>query len=982
MTETRTSSAERRSSRAVVVTMALLTCAVLMLSGLASASDARLSVGSSARPVAAAAMTAPRVTAATSGTSSTAPSRSASPSPSAPQPKAGTAGQGPSVAGTPSPLGDPLCVSNGYLAVAIVPPPTGAGVFTFAVGGCPVNLGDSSSLILYPEDSFFSVRVDDTSDLYVEGDCFGIVYCGSSEDGYTVINLDTQTPTVTLNSSTEVIISWIASAEDLRILQDIQVVGSRLADSQIVQRVSVENLGATSHTVQIRVLEDSFVGGYDGTWIRTYSGTTPGTIYGNETDFDPPASTFTAYAMSGCEGAPPCTPTNFGSGTFTLFGSISSPAGVTTPARFVYAWWAATHTTAFDYTADPDRAIGSGSPDVGGSYDSSELYYSPTEVVGPGATDNFVTAVGTSPNAIAEKSVTFTESGLPAGRQWSVTLGGETQSSTTSTIVFGEPNGTYNYVVGEVHGYTASPSTGSVGVLGANASVAVAFSSAPYTVTFSETGLPAGHLWTAVLAGVPETTSNASLNFSVQDGSYDFSVPPVAHNTASPSSGTLEVDGADVLESVEFTVTTYTVTFTETGLPTGTDWSVWLNGTTEATASTSLQFSELNGSYPFVVEPVAGFSIDPRAGTVNVSGADVGVSVRFYQPESYTITFVESGLPSGTGWSVYLNNTTATSTSNEIALSERNGSYLATFDTVIPGWRALPNPVWVTVNGSAVVVTVAFEAVFNVEFAESGLPDGVEWYACFSGDNFSSCVGYAYGGPGSELETNLSNGSYLAMAYTFNGSYVLNPAEVAFTVAGAAQVVDLHFERVTFTVTFTESGLPAKKLARTGWTVVWNGTLYHATTDVVSIAGVVAGNYWALITGPSGYRASGSQMWNVVGSSDFAVSMTKGRTVALSFHEKGLRGVPWCTVLDGYEVCTAKKTLKYTDLAPGSYDYEVLPVSGESVTAKLGGNAIPLSGTLTISKNTPVKLDYTSTATHGAVRTTGGLEPAAVRKVD
>ena len=43
--------------------------------------------------------------------------------------------------------------------------------------------------------------------------------------------------------------------------------------------------------------------------------------------------------------------------------------------------------------------------------------------------------------------VTFTETGLPSGTSWSVTLAGSTQSSTTGTIQFSKANGTYAFTV-------------------------------------------------------------------------------------------------------------------------------------------------------------------------------------------------------------------------------------------------------------------------------------------------------------------------------------------------------------------------------------------------------------------------------------------------------------------------------------------------------------------------------------------------------
>ena len=78
-------------------------------------------------------------------------------------------------------------------------------------------------------------------------------------------------------------------------------------------------------------------------------------------------------------------------------------------------------------------------------------------------------------NGSASHSVTFSQTGLPAGTSWSVTLGGATQSS-TGTILFSEKNGNYSFSVPAVTGYTQSPASGYVVVSGTPLSEAITFS--------------------------------------------------------------------------------------------------------------------------------------------------------------------------------------------------------------------------------------------------------------------------------------------------------------------------------------------------------------------------------------------------------------------------------------------------------------------------------------------------------------------------
>jgi YVTN family beta-propeller protein len=73
-------------------------------------------------------------------------------------------------------------------------------------------------------------------------------------------------------------------------------------------------------------------------------------------------------------------------------------------------------------------------------------------------------------------AVRFTETGLAPGTLWSVTDQGVTESSTSSEIVFYEPNGTYGYSVNAVPGYSlVSPATGESVVQGVGPPVTLVF---------------------------------------------------------------------------------------------------------------------------------------------------------------------------------------------------------------------------------------------------------------------------------------------------------------------------------------------------------------------------------------------------------------------------------------------------------------------------------------------------------------------------
>ena len=78
--------------------------------------------------------------------------------------------------------------------------------------------------------------------------------------------------------------------------------------------------------------------------------------------------------------------------------------------------------------------------------------------------------------------VDLTESGLPAGTLWSATLGDFQRTSTTPSINFTDPNGTFPFAIGSVPGYYASPQSGSVVVNGTNANPPIAFTNSVVNV--------------------------------------------------------------------------------------------------------------------------------------------------------------------------------------------------------------------------------------------------------------------------------------------------------------------------------------------------------------------------------------------------------------------------------------------------------------------------------------------------------------------
>ena len=199
-------------------------------------------------------------------------------------------------------------------------------------------------------------------------------------------------------------------------------------------------------------------------------------------------------------------------------------------------------------------------------------------------------------------------------------------NSVVATVPVGFGPDGVAYDSGNGHIYVSNSFQGTVSIISPG--------SAPisYAVMFSESGLPFGTNWSVTLSGDTESSTVAAIGYSETNGTYSYSIGSVMGYTASPLSGNLAVSGNNVTESITFSLvnlTTYRVTFTESGLPSGTAWSVTLGGVTHAGSGTTITFTEPNGTYDYAVGPLTGYASSPPSGSVSVAGTSQTVSVTF-----------------------------------------------------------------------------------------------------------------------------------------------------------------------------------------------------------------------------------------------------------------------------------------------------------------------------------------------------------------
>lgn len=239
--------------------------------------------------------------------------------------------------------------------------------------------------------------------------------------------------------------------------------------------------------------------------------------------------------------------------------------------------------------------------------------------------------------------LTFVErGGLAGGASWRVIVNGAVQTTGGTTIQFREPAGTYAYTVIGPSGrrVTGIPATGSVvlnGIAESGPTESFSFLKAPtYRVTIEASGLPTGASWCVVVALLLCSTQATHYlgNLSPGEYAYAISAPPnyrvaaTEGGTDIPLAGEFEILSRSITVKLRFEYP-YAVTFTETGLTTGT-WSITIKGVTRSNASGEpIVFDLTNGTYRYRVGTEPGYQEKGAPTVARVAGSPVAVAVTF-----------------------------------------------------------------------------------------------------------------------------------------------------------------------------------------------------------------------------------------------------------------------------------------------------------------------------------------------------------------
>jgi hypothetical protein len=345
-------------------------------------------------------------------------------------------------------------------------------------------------------------------------------------------------------------------------------------------------------------------------------------------------------------------------------------------------------------------------------------------------------------------------------------------------------------------------------------------------VTFTESGLPSGTPWYVNFTDDQSNSSTGTtISFSEPNGTYDYTVATVDKEYSPTLSGSsFGVSGASVSESATFNRVTYTVTFAETGLPSGTTW--YVNGTAWGSLSvtvagilgTSVSVNLTNGTYSFTVASANKTWAPTYTSAFVVNGGPVSVTATFTEV-TYAVTFTETGLPLGTLWNVTIGSMTKNSTTSTIILFEPNGTYDYTVATTDKEYMSVGGSFRVT--GTLVPEPVTYALVmYAVVFKETGLPSGTTWYVNITG-------GQSHSSTGTTIIFFEPNGTYV---YTVGGVPKWTPPKGTglVTVNGVAVSVP--------TITYSSTGAASPGTGWWVWLIDAVVILVVVTTAVMVVA--------------------------------------------------------------------------------------------------------------------------------------------------
>ncbi len=336
---------------------------------------------------------------------------------------------------------------------------------------------------------------------------------------------------------------------------------------------------------------------------------------------------------------------------------------------------------------------------------------------------------------------------------------------------------------------------------------------------------------------------------------------------------------------------------------------------------------------------------------------------------SYSVDFVEAGLPVGTNWSVTLAGSAGSSNTSTIDLEEPSGEYafsLLRYLDVDTVWYAVtPWSGTVEVANATVTVNLTFSkaTVASLTFREAGLPRGHPWNVSvgWPGDNATRLgVGTSLSltAPEGTLPLDLASAGYPVSSVT--GPGLLGQHRVTVSGPATFHVTFGHVESLTFQERGLGSGI--------AWTVALAPTVsggpagQNQTTTNSSVTFTVTSDpyRWTVTPSTPVYEAVPEHGTVGVGLSAKSVKVTfKELTSKVTFEEKGLPSHShWSVTIPGLPELNGTGAAIVLHLPNGTYDYTI-------ATTRAGYTTDQPTGTVTVSAPKALKVTVVFTRASG-----------------
>ncbi|MCL4449694.1 MAG: hypothetical protein M1386_00030 [Candidatus Thermoplasmatota archaeon] len=462
--------------------------------------------------------------------------------------------------------------------------------------------------------------------------------------------------------------------------------------------------------------------------------------------------------------------------------------------------------------------------------------------------------------------VIFNEKGLPSGVVWSVSVDGSNKSATTGSngtgdyVIFGLMNGSYRWEVPSTGVYAPFPQNGSFVVNGRFVLIDLQFEQAYSQVIFADVGLPVNSSWSVTMNGVMKHSNVSEIAFVVPFGQYNYSASTTQEGFHSfTGQRVVLANKFNVFVDVYFWSRNYSVVFNESGLPSGSEWSLELTGKNYNSTNSSIIVHLPNGTYYYAVyTKLQGYLPVKGIGTFVVNGSEVNVSVIF-KPLAYSVVFNRSG-PSFLRWEVQMDGSTVATNSSVISFNVAYGDYYFFISVFNKDYSVSPFNGTVYVTGNMSISVVFTPVTFKQIFIETGLKENFTWSVTIGNVTATSS--------NASVVLNETNGTYSFKVSANN--YTAFPSSGNITVAGESRAVDVKFVSFVY-VSFSVFGIPSGS----SWSLIIDGKQFNSSSSILS-AYVPNGTYYYIPGGtgnfsysvilPQGYSLSSEGSFNATSS--------------------------------------------------------------------------------------------------------------------